>query len=122
MEIVKAFQFDAAHFMPAMEEGHRYRRPHGHSFRVEVAISGSPDPDHGWVADFGEVAAALDDVRAQLDHALLNEIEGLERPTLEALCVWIAAKLEGRFPGLSRVTVERPSVGEACTHRLAGAP
>ncbi|MEL7028485.1 MAG: 6-pyruvoyl tetrahydropterin synthase family protein [Pseudomonadota bacterium] len=121
MELVKSFTFDAAHYMPEMAEGHPYRRTHGHSFRVEVEVRGAPTPPHGWVADLGEIGAAAEEIKSLLDHSLLNEIEGLERPTLEALCVWIADRMRSRAPGLARVTVARPSVGEACTYRLSGA-
>ena len=102
--------------MPKMGEGHPYRRTHGPSFQVEVALRGEPDAEHGWVSDFGEVTRALQDVRETLDHSLLNEIEGLEKPTLETLCMWIAGQLRPRLPMLARVTVSRPSVGEACTY------
>jgi 6-pyruvoyltetrahydropterin/6-carboxytetrahydropterin synthase len=45
----------------------------------------------------------------------LNEIPGLETPTLENICVWVADKLRDRLPNLKRVSVARPSLGEMCT-------
>ena len=53
-----------------------------------------------------------------LDHAYLNEIEGLELPTLERICVWIADFVAADLPGLTRVSVSRPSLSETCTLRL----
>ena len=50
----------------------------------------------------------------KLDHRLLNEIEGLEVPTLERICVWVAADLSESLPGLKRVAVARPSLNERC--------
>ncbi len=117
MEIVKSFTFDAAHFLPTMGEGHKYAKVHGHSFRVEVTLEGEPDAAKGWVVDFAQVTDALEGLRARLDHHLLNEIDGLEVPTLENLARWIADELKTAFPGLKFVRVERPSIGEAC--RLA---
>jgi len=116
-EVVKSFGFEAAHYLPYMPDDHRYRRVHGHSFRVEVAIAGEPDPEHGWIVDFEVLAARLEEIRGTLDHNLLNEVEGLAAPTLEALAAWIAGRLAPDFPGLTRVTVSRPSCGEACTYR-----
>jgi 6-pyruvoyltetrahydropterin/6-carboxytetrahydropterin synthase len=72
----------------------------------------------GWVEDLGELDAALKAAAAELDHGTLNETPGLESPTLEHLCLHFAGKLKGRFPGLSRVTVSRPTVGESCTLAL----
>ena len=55
---------------------------------------------------------------AELDHGMLNEKPGLESPTLERLCLYFAEKLKADFPGLSRVAVSRPSIGERCCLNL----
>jgi 6-pyruvoyltetrahydropterin/6-carboxytetrahydropterin synthase len=117
VEIVKEFAFDAAHFLPTAAEGHPYRRMHGHSFSAEVALSGKPDPISGWLVDFAVIETALETLRDRLDHRLLNEIGGLELPTLENLAAWIYGELDARLPGLTRVTVRRHSCGESCTYR-----
>ncbi len=72
----------------------------------------------GWVADLGQLDMVLKAVAADLDHGLLNEKPGLESPTLERLCLHFAEKLKADFPGLSRVTVSRPSNGERCSLNL----
>ncbi len=115
MRIVKSIHFDAAHFLEHEGETRPYARMHGHSFQLEVAIEGEPGADTGWVADFGDVADALERLREEIDHRLLNEVEGLERPTLENICVWVYGKLKPQFPGLCAVSVARPSNGERCT-------
>ena len=115
-EITKAAAFDAAHRLPAGgAEGSPYTRLHGHSFRVEASVRGPAAPPVGWVADLGALDAALREIAARLDHRLLNDVPGLESPTLEALCHFFADRLKPRFPGLSRVVVSRPSIGESCT-------
>ena len=55
---------------------------------------------------------------AELDHQLLNDIAGLESPTLEALCVHFAGRLASRFSGLCRIVVSRPTNGESCALSL----
>jgi len=65
-----------------------------------------------------ELDAALRAITAELDHGLLNEQPGLERPTLERLCLHFADRLKTRFPGLSRIVVARPSIGESCALTL----
>ena len=118
IDITKRFTFEAAHYFGHMPEGHGYRRVHGHSYVVDVTIAGVPDPDTGWIADFDALAKAMDGVRNQLDHNLLNEVEGLENPSLEHIAQWIAGSLQQTFPGLVSVQVGRPSCGESCTYRL----
>jgi 6-pyruvoyltetrahydropterin/6-carboxytetrahydropterin synthase len=114
-EITKAAAFDAAHRLPAGgPEGSPYTRLHGHSFRVEATVRGPARPPVGWVDDLGALDAALREIAAGLDHGLLNDLPGLESPTLEALCVYFADRLKPRFPGLARIAVLRPSVGERC--------
>jgi len=118
MRIVKSVSFDAAHFLDHDEDARPYARLHGHSFTLSVAIDGEPGPETGWVADFGAVSEALESVRDALDHRLLNEVEGLSRPTLENICRWVADRLAPAFPCLRQVTVSRPSNGESCVYDL----
>ena len=116
-EITKAAAFDAAHSLP---EGPRpvYRRLHGHSFRVEATLRGTMSGPVGWVSDLGSLEEALGAAANELDHGYLNEMPGLESPTLEHLCLHFAGRLKPQFPGLVRVTVSRPTVGESCVLEL----
>jgi 6-pyruvoyltetrahydropterin/6-carboxytetrahydropterin synthase len=116
MELAYRFGFDAAHHFEGFPPGHRYAGIHGHSFQVEVALQGEPDPASGFVADFAELEQACAQVRAQLDHRLLNEVDGLARPSLENLCVWIWSALATPLPALTRVTVRRDSCGQSCSY------
>lgn len=114
-EITKAAAFDAAHRLPDGTADGRYGRLHGHSFRVEASVRGPALGPMGWVADLANLEAILKAVAAELDHSLLNDHPGLEIPTLEALCLLFADRLKPAFPGLSRVTVSRPTIGESCS-------
>ena len=113
-EITKAAAFDAAHRLPGGPKEGPYTRLHGHSFRVEASVRGPAVEPVGWVDDLAELDGVLKTIAAELDHSLLNDHPGLESPTLEALCVFFAERLKPRFPGLSRVVVSRPTVGESC--------
>jgi 6-pyruvoyltetrahydropterin/6-carboxytetrahydropterin synthase len=45
-----------------------------------------------------------------LDHSYLNEIEGLENPTIEYMAAWLWKKLAPQLPGLAEITIyETPS-------------
>ena len=117
MEICYRFGFDAAHYFDTYPEGHVNREMHGHSFQVEVALEGEPDPRTGFVADFGELERSGAEMRAALDHRLLNSIDGLGQPSLENIALWLWERLAPRFSSLSRVTVRRDSSGQSCTYR-----
>jgi 6-pyruvoyltetrahydropterin/6-carboxytetrahydropterin synthase len=114
-EITKAATFDAAHYFAEGPQHRPYANLHGHSFKVEATVRGESQEPVGWVADLADLDAALKGVAAQLDHRLLNEQPGLERPTLEHLCLYFAERLKPQFPGLSRIVVSRPTIGESCS-------
>jgi 6-pyruvoyltetrahydropterin/6-carboxytetrahydropterin synthase len=116
-EITKAATFDAAHYIEQGPADHRYRKLHGHSFKVEASVKG-PMQDAGWVADLEGLDTALKAVASELDHGLLNDRPGLESPTLERLCLYFADRLTPAFPGLSRVVISRPTIGESCALAL----
>ncbi len=113
-EITKAAAFDAAHRLSVGPADGRYARLHGHSFRVEATLRGPSTAPVGWVEDLASLDQALKVAAGELDHTLLNDHEGLESPTLEALCLFFSGRLKARFPALSRVVVSRPMVGESC--------
>jgi 6-pyruvoyltetrahydropterin/6-carboxytetrahydropterin synthase len=114
-EIVKSFRFEAAHALSGTTLGADAEHVHGHSFRAEVAVRGTPDPVTGMVKDFGALDADLAEIRRTLDHRLLNRIAGLETPTLEMLARYIFDRI-GPTQQLCRVTVFRDSCGEACSY------
>lgn len=120
VELTYAFGFDAAHRFDAFPEGHPNRRMHGHSFQVEVALRGTPDPTTGFVMEFTQLETACGVLRGTLDHRVLNEIESLEQPSLERLSIWIWERLAEKIPNLARVTVRRDSRGQSCTYRGPG--
>ena len=117
-EITQAATFDAAHFLPTGPQDSSYRRMHGHSFRVEATVRGEAQAPVGWVADLGQLEEALKRIADGLDHGVLNDQAGLESPTLERLCLYFAVGLRTAYPGLCRVVVSRPSVGESCALAL----
>ncbi|MDP3853725.1 6-carboxytetrahydropterin synthase [Phenylobacterium sp.] len=118
-EITKAATFDAAHFFAEGPQHRPYANMHGHSFRVEATVRGPAQEPVGWVADLADLDAELKAVAGGLDHGLLNEKPGLERPTLEHLCLYFAERLKPRFPGLSKIVVSRPTIGESCAMAVA---
>lgn len=112
MELRKTFQFEAAHSLPNLPPEHKCARLHGHSFKVEVIVTGECDPKLGWVMDYADISGAFDPIWKQLDHFHLNEITGLENPTSENIAVWIWDQLKPRLPLLTGI-----EVAETCNAR-----
>lgn len=110
MDIFKVFTIEAAHRLPNVPAGHKCARLHGHSFRIELHLSGDLDPHTGWVMDFADIKAVFKPIYERLDHHYLNDIEGLENPTSERIAVWIWEQLKPQLPLLSEVVVH-----ETCT-------
>lgn len=105
MDVFRVFQIEAAHWLPNVPQGHKCARLHGHSFRIEIYVSGEPGEHSGWIMDFADLRAAFQPLFDQLDHHCLNEIDGLENPTSENLARWIWHRLEPALEGLSKVMV-----------------
>ena len=116
-EISQKFFFDAAHTLKREIEADSSRRIHGHTYNAEVTLSGQPDPLSGMVVDLGLVRLAIEQLRPQLDHHMLDDVAGLGPATLENLCAFIWRELAGSLPALSAVRVWRDSVGDSCTLR-----
>lgn len=111
------FTFEAAHRLPNVPAGHKCARLHGHSFAVEVHVSGELDPELGWVLDFADLKAAWAPLDQALDHYYLNDIAGLANPTSENLAAWIWDRLEIPAPAELAAVVVRETCTSACVYR-----
>jgi len=58
-ELRQSFFFDAAHTLKRQIEADASRRIHGHTYHVDVYVSGPKDPATGMVVDLGFVRAAI---------------------------------------------------------------
>lgn len=116
-DISQTFFFDAAHTLKREVEADSSRRIHGHTYQAEVTLSGKPHPETGMVVDLGLVRRAIEHMRPQLDHRLLDDVPGLGPATLENLCAFIWRGLAPVLPGLAAVKVWRAGMGDSCTLR-----
>lgn len=115
-EIFREFTFEAAHRLPNVPADHKCSRLHGHSYRVQVRISGPVDADSGWVVDFADITAAWKPLHQVLDHHYLNEVPGLGNPTSENLARWIWEHLSLNLDTLAEVLV-RETCTSGCAYR-----
>jgi len=114
--LTKSLWFDAAHWLPTFPEGHKCQRLHGHSFRVDVVLTGETQEPQGYLVDYGQIKQVAQEAIDQLDHRLLNDIEGLTNPTAEHIAKWLYERIEPKLPQLAAIRVhETPSsVAEYC--------
>jgi 6-pyruvoyltetrahydropterin/6-carboxytetrahydropterin synthase len=115
VEIYRTFTIDSAHRLPKVPLGHKCGQIHGHTFIIDVFVSGEVPDETGWVVDFADIKKAFLPIHDQLDHCYLNDITGLENPTSENIARWIWQKLSPHLSGLSKIRVkETPQSG--CTY------
>jgi 6-pyruvoyltetrahydropterin/6-carboxytetrahydropterin synthase len=108
----KEFTFEAAHQTPP------YSTLHGHTFKVELSFGGKPDPKFGWSVSLDDLQKQIDELRAAIDGKYLNDVPGLEVPSLENVSRWIWNRISASLPGLQRVLVSRGFEGqkEGCVY------
>lgn len=115
MELFQEFSFDAAHRFPGASRDDQ-RGLHGHSFTARIVLRGAVDPGTGFLVDLATLEARCRAVRGELDHKFLNELAGLENPSLERIAVWIWQRLKPDLPALARVEVRRDSQRHGCVY------
>lgn len=117
MKLTQNFYFEAAHTLKQRHtDVHTMMKSetiHGHTYHASISVEGEPGED-GMVKDFNSIGLMVHFITTHLDHKFLDEIEGLGRPTMENLCLFIAKKAK-ELKGLCEVTVERRASGDKCT-------
>lgn len=113
--IAKRFTFDAAHCLPMMGEGHKCTRLHGHTYEVEVQLTGEIDPVTGIVLDYDDIAKIWTPLHVALDHRYLNDVPGLSCPTTENLVMWIYERLATAFRAHPNIVGLQIRVAESST-------
>lgn len=109
LRIAAGFTFEVAHFTPMWPEGHPNRRMHGHSYECELIAEGSLDP-HGMVVGAERLAAIAGVLKELVDHRVLNDIAGLDHPTMECLAQFFLERARLNIEAINRVRVGRPSL------------
>jgi 6-pyruvoyltetrahydropterin/6-carboxytetrahydropterin synthase len=118
VELMKEYRFEAAHRLPRVPDGHKCANVHGHSYKVELHVTGPVDPATGWLIDFGVIDDCWGLVFTRLDHHYLNDVAGLENSTCENVAAYIWTAMKTSIGGLSAVTVWETH-DSRCTYRGA---
>ena len=118
-EISASASFEASHYIEAEAGATHYRRVHGHSFVVTASVARAKPDSEGWVMDLGALEDLLRKTLAELDHSVLNEIPGLEKPTFENILLWIESKMKAAGVAPSRLEIERPTLRQRAVYTPA---
>jgi 6-pyruvoyltetrahydropterin/6-carboxytetrahydropterin synthase len=113
-ELSQRFMFEAAHTLKRSIHAESSARVHGHTYYAEVTVTGTPDPKTGMIVDLAVLRERIEVVRSELDHQMLDVIPGLDIPTIENLCSYIARRLQGSTLALASVRVWREGSGDTC--------
>lgn len=116
ISLSKIFHFEAAHTLPNVPADHQCARMHGHSYKVEVSVTGPVGAESGWLMDHAEISKVVKPVIARLDHRYLNDIRGLENPTFEQLAGWLWRELKPQLPLLSEIVIHETPTSR-CIYR-----
>ena len=94
VSVTKCFGFEAAHHLPNYEGA--CNRLHGHSYKLQVTVSGSVDEATGMIIDFNVLKDVVKfKVVDRYDHRNLNEF--FSNPTAENMVQHIFKELAKSF-------------------------
>lgn len=98
--VTKSFGFEAAHYLPDYEGA--CNRLHGHSYKMQVTVSGSVDEMSGMIIDFNVLKSVVNnEVVDKYDHRYLNDF--FENPTAENMVQHIFRELSAKFTKMGLV-------------------
>ncbi|KKM20935.1 hypothetical protein LCGC14_1640490 [marine sediment metagenome] len=118
IEISRTFRLQSAHRLPNVPEDHKCHRMHGHSWTINIYLTGETEPEMGWVADFADIGAIWRErIHDVLDHRVMNDV--IPNPTSENVCMWIYGTLVGLVQAIGlRITEVEVSEDEVSSARL----
>jgi 6-pyruvoyltetrahydropterin/6-carboxytetrahydropterin synthase len=108
-QVWRRYIFQSAHRLPNVPAGHKCGRMHGHGFEVVLharqEAQGSVENGVNSGVDGDRLDAVWAPIQAELDHACLNDIAGLNNPTSEMLSSWLWQRIQPELSELTQVTV-----------------
>jgi 6-pyruvoyltetrahydropterin/6-carboxytetrahydropterin synthase len=110
------FHFEASHRLSHLGPDNPCYPLHGHSYRVEIVVSGDVDERTGFLIDYADLQRIVLPIIKPLDHTHLNDVPGLTLSTTEHIVHWLWARLKPALPILEEITIRETSA-TACTYR-----
>jgi 6-pyruvoyltetrahydropterin/6-carboxytetrahydropterin synthase len=90
--------FSAAHCIKGYDGD--CAQPHGHNYRVEVHVTSQGVNETGLSVDFRKLKQMANDVVAELDHQMLNDLPFFaeHNPTAENIAGFIFKQIQSKLP------------------------
>ncbi len=97
-ELIISNHFSSAHYLRGYKGA--CEKLHGHTWKVEVAISGATINDIGLVMDFRDLKSLLGGMVDYLDHECLNELPEFQdiNPSTENMARYFYQKFQQKLP------------------------
>lgn len=110
-ELMVKTHFDAAHALPGYPG--KCKVLHGHTWRVEVTVTGETLNNIELLIDFADLKDLVDNVLERFDHKYLNEIQPFDRlsPTGENLAHYLFEEIKKELP--TGISLKQVSVWES---------
>jgi 6-pyruvoyltetrahydropterin/6-carboxytetrahydropterin synthase len=102
--------FDAAHNILLAANG-KCERLHGHTWKIELFVTGEKSAATGMVVDFTVLKTKLQELADKLDHTYLNELKEIGNPTSENIAKYAFDRLKKTIP--NSVALEKVRVWES---------
>lgn len=110
--IWKEQRFESALYLPAVEKANLQHQLFGHSYLIRLHLTAPLDPVMCWTIDYGDVKEMFKPVYNELDHHLLNDLDGLGETDSASLAQWIRTRIESSLPQLDRIDLyQKPGCG-----------
>lgn len=98
------FQFESAHYLPNVPDGHKCKQLHGHNYILLVELESDTLDERGFIVDYFELRPIKDWINETIDHRLLNDV--FPNPTVEIMAKEIYERFKQQFPQISKVTLK----------------
>jgi len=115
------FTFDAAHSL--RDYPGKCAELHGHTYRVQVFISGQELDAAGMLLDFADAKRCCSEIKSELDHKHINALKAFEsrNPTAENLAKHVFERASS-LVNTGRARVSRVTVWESSTSAVTYSP
>ncbi len=118
LELTQEFYFEAAHTLVRDYETASSKRVHGHTYHAAITVRGERNAATGMVIDLAALRVHIEVIRNMLDHRLLDEVQGIDSPTIENLALFIGDHIRALEPRASAVRISRKASGDSCLLEL----
>ncbi len=98
------YQFEAAHFLTKVPDGHKCKRLHGHNYVVVVECQSDTLDHRDFVIDYFDLRPIKQFLDENWDHRCLNDVVPVET-TVENLTAYLWRKFKPQFECLSAIEI-----------------